>query len=90
MLMSKAQSRPILMLRVLEGEQPYYTSRVVGVAGSGGTNEVRFYGIGKKRVDGQVDRLWIAPDGVVCVGEDVNLFGVDYIHAMGPRVPAAT
>ena len=37
--------------------------------------EVRAYGIGKKRLDGHVDRLWVLPTGVICAGDDVNVLG---------------
>lgn len=37
-----------LQVVVFPGEQPYYTARHVGIAGSGGSNEITAYGIGKK------------------------------------------
>lgn len=82
-LARKEGSQPILMLTVSEGEQPYYTARhytaflpppdAVGAIDMQTLKEqasVKIYGIGKKRVDGQVDRLWILPNGAICPGED--------------------
>lgn len=68
-----------------EGEQGYYTARHVGVTGSGGSNEVTCYGIGKKLVDGSVVRLWLMPDGTVSGGDDVDSIGVAMVKAGGPR-----
>ena len=90
-LFKKGQDTPVFAMLVHEGEQPYYTRRVVGIAGSGGSNDVAFYGIGKKRLDGHVDRVWYAPDGAVCMGDDVADLGVEYVKALGPRpVPVET
>ena len=96
-LARKAGSVPVLELVVHQGEQPYYTSRVVGVANLpppdalGVTQEemfeikergeVRAYGIGKKRLDGHVDRLWVLPTGVICGGEDVDALGENLARA---------
>lgn len=87
----KTDSTPILTLAVSDGEQPYYTSHVVGVAllpppdALGMTtsqaldlrsrSEIRAYGIGKKRLDGHVDRMWILPSGAICTGDDVDVLG---------------
>jgi len=88
-LFAKDRERPIFEMTVKEGEQPYYTRRTVGIAGSGGSNDVSFYGIGKKRLDGHVDRLWLAPDGAICAGDDVDQFGVEYVKRLGPKlIPA--
>jgi hypothetical protein len=79
MLCSKEQSEamgqlfPLLIIEVLEGEQPYYVRKTVGII-SMSTSEgpsMHVHGIGKKRLDGHVDRLWLLPNGMATVGEDV-------------------
>lgn len=77
---------PRLRVVVKAGEQPYYTARHVGVAGSGGSNEITAYGIGKKFPDGSVMRLWLMPDGTVCGAEDVDTLGIAEVHRRGPRI----
>jgi hypothetical protein len=84
-LMRKDNHQPVLVLVVHPGEQPYYTARHVGIAGSGGSNEIVAYGIGKKRLDGQTDRIWVLPNGAVCGGEDVGDLGVMFVKALGPK-----
>lgn len=37
--------------------------------------QIRSYGIGKKLVDGHVDRLWVLPNGMVCGGDDIEVIG---------------
>jgi hypothetical protein len=70
---------PEVMMLVFEGEQPYYTARHIGiVTGAGG--EVVAYGIGKKRRDGHVDRLWVLPNGLVCGGDDVEELALAYLR----------
>ena len=65
-----------LSMIVRDGEQPYYVARHFARA-TGGAQEARVtaYGIGKKRLDGHTDRLWIFPNGQICAGDDVDLFG---------------
>lgn len=84
-LINKASGHQTLIVKVEEGDQPYYTARHVGVAGSGGSNEIIAYGIGKKRIDGCVERLWALPGGTVCGGDDVDSLGIIMIKRMGPR-----
>jgi hypothetical protein len=84
-LVNKASGQQTLIVKVDEGDQPYYTARHVGVAGSGGSNEIIAYGIGKKRADGCVERLWALPGGTVCGGDDVNSLGIIMIKRMGPK-----
>ena len=74
-----------LVLVVHPGEQPYYTARHIGIAGSGGSNEVVAYGIGKKLVDGSVMRVWQMPDGRIVGGDDVDSYGIHLVKAIGPR-----
>lgn len=61
-----------LSIWVHPGEQPYYTMR--GFGSNKTASQMRAYGIGKKRTDGHVDRLWILENGQVCAGDDVNEF----------------
>ena len=75
---------PLLML-VDEGDQPYYTARHVGMFGSGGSNEIIAYGIGKKQPDGYTQRLWAFASGVVCAGDDVDRIASMMVQALGPR-----
>jgi hypothetical protein len=86
LLVHKASQHPILVMQVRDGEQPYYVARHVGIVGSGGSNEVTAYGIGKKRVDGHTDRLWAMPNGTVCGGDDVESIGIGLLHELGPRI----
>jgi hypothetical protein len=69
----KGMLMPILMMQVDEGEQPYYTTKHVGIMSFGmdkGPESVT-YGIGKKHRDGSVMRLWLLPNGSIAGGEDV-------------------
>lgn len=84
-LLRKGQPQPVLALSVVEGEQPYYTARHIGVAGSGGGNEITAYGLGKKRKDGHVDRLWVLPNGTICGGDDAEPLAMDILYSIGPR-----
>lgn len=80
-------------VKVFPGEQPYYVARHVGVATVGEGNqedgspvparEVIAYGIGKKRVDGTVDRLWVLPSGMICTGEDIDVFAREWMEISG-------
>lgn len=90
-LAEKATNDPVFVMTIREGEEPYYTARVVGVAALPPPDalgvsqavmseirakaEIRAYGIGKTRLDGAVDRLWVLPNKVVCVGDDVDDLG---------------
>jgi hypothetical protein len=84
-LIHKATGHQSLIVKVEDGDQPYYTARHVGLAGGGGSNEITAYGIGKKRSDGCVERLWVLPGGTVCGGDDVDSLGIMMIKKMGPR-----
>lgn len=73
---------PVLVMRVSEGEQPYYSRHTVGIAvGPGSGGEMVVYGIGKKRLDGHTDRMWTLPTGTVCAGDDVDKIVVDILQA---------
>ena len=71
-LVRKDSSSIVLMVEVAEGEQPYYLVRHAGFATKDQNIENKAYGIGKKRLDGHVDRLWILSNGCVVGGDDVD------------------
>jgi len=77
-LVRKAPSRVVLSVYLLDGEQGYYVARHIGFAtgGVGSQHETTAYGIGKKRVDGNEDNLWVLPWGQICVGKDVEYFAL--------------
>ena len=72
-LLHKGHRFPALDLLVEEGEQPYYTARHFATTKTSG--EAIAYGIGKKRLDGHTDRLWVFEEGLLCMGDDVETFG---------------
>lgn len=72
-LVIKQNMQPALQVVVHPGEQPYYTARHFGIVGA--PKQLIAYGIGKKRIDGTVERLWLMPNGVVCGGDDVDDIG---------------
>jgi hypothetical protein len=84
-LVDKTSNTPLFSMIVNEGEQPYYTSRTLGVVGSSGSNDIKTYGVGKKLVDGSIQRLWVLPGGIVCGGDDVDRLGILMVKQMGPR-----
>ena len=76
-LVRKTDRVILATMLVYEGEQPYYVARHVGftsVSGNpeGPKGETINYGIGKKRLDGHVDRIWIMANGCVTLGDDVE------------------
>lgn len=79
-VLSRKDGSPVLVQAVHEGEQPYYTARHVGVAGSS-TSEIIAYGIGKKLVGGHMSRLWVLPNGVICGADDVDHLGIQMVKA---------
>jgi hypothetical protein len=79
-------NRLVISMVVHEGEKPYYMARHIGQIGmtadneDGSSMEVVAYGIGaKRRGDGHTDRLWVFPNGQVCMGEE-DVY--DFAHAM--------
>ena len=76
---------PVAML-VEEGDQPYYVARHVGMGSGVRENTIQSetvaYGIGKKRPDGTVERLWHFYEGVTVTGEDVYAFGIEVAKTM--------
>lgn len=101
-LARKDTNTPVFLMVVRDGEEPYYTSRVLGsmllpppdalgmsqddLTATNARSQVRAYGLGKKRLDGHVDRVWILPNGVVCGGDDVDEIGSEMartkLHAL--------
>ena len=83
-LVRKVDGIIVLTMLVLEGEQPYYVARHVGFAG---TNDAQIhaetvnYGIGKKRLDGHVDRIWVMANGCITLGDDVEPISLDLLKA---------
>lgn len=75
-----------LAMTVEEGEQPYYKARHVGIGSMPKDkviqNELIAYGIGKKRLDGHVDRLWYFPQGMAVCGDDVNAIGIEMLKVV--------
>lgn len=82
MLNHKTVLQTVAIILVHEGEQPYYTARHIGIA-FGGSGETIAYGIGKKRLDGHVDRIWVLPNGVICAGDDVEPMALAFLRAGG-------
>lgn len=64
---------PVLVMQVEDGDQPYFTTKHVGIMSFGLAPgpETLVYGIGKKRYNGEVQRMWVLPNGSMCSGEDV-------------------
>jgi hypothetical protein len=87
-LVRKTDMYPLLWMNVVDGEQPYYVCRHVGIAtappsvnGTVPTTQVPCYGLGKKRLDGHTDRIWLLPNGAVTLGDDVEIFAMDLVKA---------
>lgn len=68
-LVRKMTQKVALSMLVFEGEEPYYLDR------KGGDDRLGAFafGIGKRRIDGHHDRMWVLPDGSVCGGDDVDV-----------------
>jgi hypothetical protein len=64
---------PIFIMQVEEGDQPYFTMKHVGILSFGDVEgpESVTYGIGKKKPNGTVERLWLLPNGSTTINEDV-------------------
>jgi hypothetical protein len=71
LLYLKESQRPLFCIIVEPGDQPYFTRHHVGnlMAGS----NIMAVGIGKKSRDGEMTRLWLLPNGMVCGGDDVDI-----------------
>jgi hypothetical protein len=84
--LARKDSRVIVATMVVrEGEQPYYVAKHVGFTSTGGDGgprgETTNYGIGKKRLDGHVDRIWIMANGCVTLGDDVEPISLDLLKS---------
>jgi hypothetical protein len=85
-LLWKDGSRAPLLMTVGPYDTPFYSAHHVGLTGSGGSNEIIAYGIGKEnRQTGARTSLWNLPGGPVCGGDDVDQLGVQMVRALGPR-----
>lgn len=73
-LVRKDRQEIVFSVRLWPGEQGYYVARHIGNVMAG--VETIAYGIGKKRVDGNEDNLWVLPWGQICVGKDVEYFAL--------------
>jgi hypothetical protein len=79
-LVRKSGSIVVATMLVQFGEQPYYVGRHIGFAGGQG-GETIAYGIGKKRLDGHVDRIWVMANGCVTLGDDVESISIDLLRS---------
>jgi hypothetical protein len=80
LLHEKVSGRAVAAILVRPGEQPYFTVKHTGIA-FGGSGELAAYGIGKKRTDGHIDRIWVFANGMVCAGDDVEDISLGLIRA---------
>lgn len=79
-----ATSHAPLIMIVGPGDKPFYSAQHIGLTGSGGSNEIIAYGIGKVDPAGVRTSLWSLPGGLTCAGDDVFQFGTQMVRAMGP------
>lgn len=70
-LFHKDSARAVFGMIVAQGDQPYFTKHTVGNLMAG--TQIMAVGIGKKARDGEITRLWLLPNGIVCGGEDVDI-----------------
>ena len=92
-LCRKDTGQVALAMIVRDGEQPYYTKRHVGQLdfARGRHRETACHGIGKKRLDSHVDRLWILPDQItVCGGDDVEDLAMEVVKTLEWQEQAPT
>lgn len=69
-LVHKKTQQPVLSVVVEEGDQPYFTKYHVGNLMA--AQEILMYGLGKKKADGTMVRLWAMPNGCICGGDDMD------------------
>lgn len=81
-LIAKNGNAIVFTMVVRKGEQPYYTERhfrrtTLALVEDQQVDQPRAdaFGIGKKRLDGHTDRMWVFTDGQVCMGDDVDILG---------------
>lgn len=70
-LVDKRSQSPVMGLIVQAGDQPYFTKHHVGNLMT--SSELIAYGLGKKQADGEMVRIWLLPNGIICGGEDVDI-----------------
>jgi hypothetical protein len=70
-LADKQTGQPVMGLVVEPGDQPYFTKHHVGNLMA--ATELVAYGLGKKRLDGTMVRIWLLPNGIICGGDDVDI-----------------
>lgn len=80
-LVRKADKVIVTMMLVKDGEQPYYVARHVGFLNSNANTETINYGIGKKRLDGHVDRIWVMSNGCMVMGDDGEAIALDLLKS---------
>ena len=85
-LVRKTDRLILATMLVHEGEQPYYVAKHVGFTvvsddPNGPRGETTSYGIGKKRLDGHVDRIWIMANGCVTLGDDVEPISLSLLRS---------
>lgn len=77
-LIRKEDNGIVFTMVTRDGEQPYYVARHFRrTTADPGQPQPRAdaYGIGKKRLDGHADRMWVFTDGQVTMGDDVDILG---------------
>ena len=70
-LVHKPTQRAMMGLVVEAGDQPYFVKRHIGNLMA--AREVVAYGLGKKRANGEMVRIWLLPNGMICGGDDVEI-----------------
>jgi hypothetical protein len=70
----------VFSMAVQEDERPFYLAR--HIRRTDGSPEVIAYGIGKLRIDGHHDHLWILPNGQICGGDDVEPLALSLMGGM--------
>lgn len=81
-LMEKRRRRPLFVVLLEAGDELYFAKRHVGDVMT--AQEIVAYGIGKKKPDGRLERLWLLPNGVACVNDDVDPLGARMLSRYGP------
>lgn len=67
-LMSKVTSTPLFAVVIEDGDQAFFVKHHVGNLMAG--IQMTSYGLGKKKADGSVTKLWLLPNGWVCGSEE--------------------
>jgi len=87
----KGMGALVFSMVVWEGEIPYYTAKHIGTFAPSERRELIAYGIGKRRRDPchewHFDRMWILPNGQVCMGDDVETLARPLLSLVEPIYP---